>query len=99
VLLAGLRAAEARYPQREGRAKAVLVARHWADRVAAIGLAAGLGIGVLVGGAVAVIAAHRGPQILHYAQANTAFFVVAGALALSALVLLGALTSVISRRA
>jgi VIT1/CCC1 family predicted Fe2+/Mn2+ transporter len=37
--------------------------------------------------------------VLGYAQDHTAFFVVAGVLAFSALVLLGALTSVLSRRA
>jgi len=99
ALLAGLRVAEARYPEREGRRKAVLVARHWTERLAAIGLAAGLGFGVLVAVGLAVLASVRGPQITDYAQAHTAFFVVAGVLALSALVLLGALTSVLSRRA
>jgi len=99
VLLAGLRAAEVRYPEREGRRKAVLVAHHWADRVAAVGLAAGLSIGMLVAGGLVILAAFRGPQIVDYAQANTTFFVVAGVLALSALLLLAALTSVLSRRA
>ena len=98
VLLAGLREAEARYPEREGRRRAGLVVRRWTERVAAVGLAAGLSVGVLVSGVVAVLAAVRGPQIVDYAQANTAFVVVAGVLALSALVLLGALTSVLSRR-
>lgn len=99
ALLAGLRAADARYPEREGRRKALLTARRWTERLAAVGLAAGLGLGVLAAGALAGLAALRGPQILDYARENTAFFVVAGLLALSALVLLGALTSVLSRRA
>ena len=99
VLLAGLRAAGARYPEREERRKAVVVARRWTERVAAIGLAAGLSFGVLVVGALVTAAAFRGPQIADYARANTTFFVAAAALALSALVLLGALTSVLSRRA
>ncbi len=98
VLLAGLRAADARYPEREGRRRAGLAVRRWTERAAAVGLAAGLGVGVLVSGALAAIAALRGPQIVDYAQANTAFVVVAGVLALSALVLLAALTSVLSRR-
>ena len=72
--------------------------RRWTERLAAVGLAAGLGLGVLAAGALAGLAALRGPQILDYARENTAFFAVAGLLALSALVLLGALTSVLSRR-
>lgn len=99
AMLAGLSAFNARHPEREVRARAVLLARRWVDRIAAIGLAAGLGVGVLAAAALASLAALRGPQIMDYAQANTAFFVVAGVLALSALVLLGALTSVLSRRA
>jgi len=99
VMLAGLRTVGARYPDRQGRARAALEARRWADRIAAIGLAAGLAIGLLVAGALTALAAVRGPQIVDYAQANTAFFVVAGVLALTALTLLGALTGVLSRRA
>jgi len=99
VLLAALRAAEARYPEREGRRQAVLIARRWTERVAAVGLAAGLGVGLLVAGAITTLAGLQGPRVVDYAQDNTAFVVVAGVLALSALTLLGALTSVLSRRA
>ncbi len=99
ALLAGVRAAETRYPDREGRRKAAFTARRWTERLAAVGLAAGLGIGVLGAVALAGLAVLRGPQIVDYARENTVFFVVAGVLALSALVLLGALTSMLSRRA
>jgi len=99
VLLAALRAAEARYPEREGRRQAVLIARGWTERVAAVGLAAGLGVGLLVAGAITTLTGLQGPRVVDYAQDNTAFVVVAGVLALSALTLLGALTTVLSRRA
>ena len=98
VLLAGLRAADARFPARHARGRLARATGRWVERLAAAGLAAGLAIGTLVAGAAVAITVTRGPEIVDYAQEHTAFFVVAGALAGSALVLLGALTSVLSRR-
>ena len=98
VLLAGLRTADARFPARQPRGRLARAAERWVERLAVVGLAAGIAAGVLVVGACVVIAVRRGPEIVDYAQAHTTFFVVAGVLAVSALVLLGALTSVLSRR-
>jgi len=98
-LLAGLRLAESRYPERSGRSASHQVARRTADRVIALGLVATLMATVLV--LLAVVAGvliFRLPDVVDYAQAHTAFFVVASVLAVSALVLISGLFLAIGRR-
>lgn len=99
VLLAVLRAAEARFPEHSGRAATQQVARRTADRLAALGLGAILAAaGLLLSALVAAALVFRLPEIVDYAQAHTAFAVVASVLALSALALLSGLALVIGRR-
>jgi len=99
VLLAALRRAEARFPERSGREATQQVAQRTADRVAALGLAA---LVVLGGLALSLVAAEilifRLSDLVGYAQAHTAFMAVAAALAVSALALVSGFAAVIGRR-
>jgi membrane-associated phospholipid phosphatase len=92
VLLAGLRAADERYPERSGRGRLEVVRRGAADRVAALGLgvAAAAGAAVLaLAGAGAVVL--RGGELVGYLQTHTAVLAVGGALTVAAVGLLAAL--------
>lgn len=99
VLLAGLRAAQTRYPERHLRSRVALRTRAAADRAAAVGLLAGLGAIALALAAVALaVLAFRMPEAVEYARAHTAFVGVAVAVSFSAFTLLGVLTGAITRR-
>jgi membrane-associated phospholipid phosphatase len=92
VLLAGLRAADERYPERGGRGRLAAAGRATADRVAAVGL----GVAAAAGAALLLIASSavimlRGGDVLDYLQDHTATFAVAGALTVAAVGLLAAL--------
>jgi membrane-associated phospholipid phosphatase len=99
VLLAGLRLADARFPQRSGRGRLAGAAQAAADRAAALGLgvAAGAG-GLLLALAAVATVALRGADALAYVHDNTAMVAVAGALMLAALGLLAALAVAATRR-
>ena len=99
VLLAALRAADAVFPERSGRSRVAMTRRAAVDGAAAIGLTALLVTGAAIAAAVTVIVVvFRLPDLVGYAQDHTAFFVVAGAIALSAVVLLAGLAGVLARR-
>jgi len=99
VLLAGLRAAEARWPERIGRGRLAGAAQAAADRVAALGLGVAAGAGALVLGVVGTATVVlRGGDVLAYVHDNTAMITVAAALMLSALGLLAALAAAATRR-
>ena len=99
VLLAGLRAAEAVYPERSGRSRVARTTRAAVDRAAAVGLTALLATGALIAtGVTAVLVVFRLPDLLGYAQDHTAFVVVAGAITLCAVALLTGLAGVLARR-
>jgi hypothetical protein len=92
VLLAGLCAADRRFPERSGRGRLAVARRGAADSAAAIGLgfAAAAG-GILLALAGAAVVVLRGDALLGYLQSHTATFAVAGALAVAAVGLLAAL--------
>jgi len=99
LLLAGLRQAESRFPERSGRDATQRVARRTADQVVAFGLLAVLvAAGAVVSGVVAGVLAFRLSDLVDYAEAYTAFFVVAAALAVSALALIAGLAVAVGRR-
>ncbi len=99
VLLAGMRAAETRFPERHLRNRLAARIRPVADGAAAVGVVGVLGAVAVtlavVGGAVLAV---RLPEILDYARANTTFVGVAGAVSVSALVMLAALARTLPRR-
>jgi membrane-associated phospholipid phosphatase len=99
VLLAGLRGAEARWPQRSVRGRLADAGRAAADRAAALGL----GVVAVSGGLLLLVAATtvvvlRGGDVLAYANDHTAMLAVAAALMLSALGLLAVLAVAATRR-
>lgn len=98
VLLAGLRAAEARFPERTGRSRIASGVSRALEGAAAVGLAGVIGaaavLTVVVVGAVLL----RPGDLVGYLQDHTVFFAVAGALALSAVALLTVLATVLTRR-
>lgn len=99
VLLAGLRAADKAYPERSGRRGVATTTRAVVDRAAAIGLTALLATGAAIAaGVTIVLVLFRLPDVVGYAQDHTAFFLVAGAIALSAVALLAGLAGVLARR-
>jgi membrane-associated phospholipid phosphatase len=99
VLLAGLRAADARYPERTARGALVERSRALVDRVAGAGLTVALVAGTLgVVVLAAALVAFRLSDVVGYAQEHTTFVGVAALLTVSALVLLGAVTGVLARR-
>lgn len=93
VLLAGLRSADRRFPERSGRGRLAVARCAAVDRVAALGLgvAAVTGAVLLVLAGAAALVLRRG-DLLIYLQTHTTTFAAAGALAAAALGLLGALT-------
>ncbi len=99
VLLAGLRAAEAVVPERSGRSRVALTTRAAVDGAAAIGLTALLVTGAaVVAGVTLVVVVFHLSDLLGYAEDHTAFFLVAGAIALSAVALLAGLAGALARR-
>lgn len=99
VLLAGLRVAGSIYPERSGRSRVATTTRAAVDGAAAIGLTALLAAGAAIAaGVTLVLVLFRLPDVVGYAQDHTAFFLVAGAIALSAVALLAGLAGVLARR-
>lgn len=99
ILLAGLRVAEARWPQRSVRGRLAGAVQAAADRVAALGLGVvAVAGGLLLLGAAAATVVLRGGDVLAYAHDNTAMLAVAAALMLGALGLLAALAVAATRR-
>lgn len=98
LLLAGLRYAESRYPEHSGRAATQQVARRMADRAAGPGFVATVTAGLAASAVAAGMLILRFSEVVGYAQAHTAFFVVASALAVSAIVLISGLAVAIGRR-
>ncbi len=99
VLLAGLRAAEAIFPERSGRSRLAMTTRAVVDGAAAIGLTVLIvaGVAVAVGATVILLVFHLA-DLVDYAEDHTAFFLVAGAVALSAVALLAGLAGALTRR-
>ena len=99
VLLAVVQAAEARYPERHLRSRLATSLRTATDRAAAVGLVTVVLALVVAGGvlALALLSSHL-PELKGYARDHTASVAVAGGISLSALALLAALTSAMSRR-
>lgn len=99
ILLAGLRAVEARYPERAGRSALVRRSRTVVDALSGAGL-----VVALVGGAMAAtvvvlgLVAFRLPDLVDYASEHTVFVVVAGLLVASAVVLLRMVAEAAARR-
>ena len=95
VLLAALRESQARFPERELRTRLASRLRTLTDGAAAVGLAVALvGIALMA----TTLMATNLLGLTDYAREHTAFAAVAGALSLSALTLLAALTGALSRR-
>ena len=95
VLLAALRALQARYPERHLRSRLAARLQTATERTAAVGLAAALaGLAVFT----AVVALALLPDASGYARDHTAFTAVAGAVGLSAVALLAAMTLASTRR-
>lgn len=99
ALLAGLRVLDQRFPQRQGRGEATAAIRRALDAVAGVGLTTVLATTavLLLLGSVAFIVLRAG-DILAYAQEHTAFALVSLSIVLAALVLLGGLATLTSRR-
>ena len=99
VLLAALRTAERKFPERTGRSRLAAASRATVDRVAAVGLAATVLAGAAAAVAVAgVVLLFRLPDLVGYFQDHTAFFAVALALAVCASALLLGLARLLARR-
>ena len=99
VLLAGLRALEARYPERAGRSALARRSRAVVDAVSGAGLVVALVAGVTAIVAVGLgIVVFRLSDLVAYAADHTSFFVVAVLLILSAVVLLRLVAEASARR-
>ena len=99
VLLAGLRAVDARYPERAGRGALARRTRPVVDAVSGAGLAVVLAAGVVATAAVGVgIVLFRLSDLLDYASDHTIFVVVAALLTASAVALLRAVAVAAARR-
>lgn len=99
VLLAGLRALDARFPERAGRGALVRRSRAVVDAVSGAGLVVALLAGAVAAVVVAAgIVAFRLSDLVGYAQDHTAFFVVAALLVASAVLLLRVVAVAAARR-
>lgn len=99
VLLAGLRAARALYPERNMRSRLTVRSKAVAERVAAAGIRAALvAIAVALLAAALAVLAFRLPEGVDYARDNTVFLGVAGAVSLTASALLAGLAISLTRR-
>ena len=99
VLLAGMRAAADRWPERTGRSRVTAATRQAVERVAEVGLAVVLTCAAAgaVGVALFIVLVRPG-DLVGYMQNHTAFFVVAGGLGVVALVLLVSFATLLQRR-
>jgi membrane-associated phospholipid phosphatase len=99
VLLAGLRAAQGRYPERHVRGRLAEGVTRATERAAALGLATAVAALAAAAAVVALaVIAFRLPELMNYARDHTAFVAVAGAVSLSAMGLLAVLTGAMTRR-
>jgi membrane-associated phospholipid phosphatase len=95
VLLAALRALQARYPERHVRSRLAARLQAATERTATVGLAAALA-GLAV--ATTIVSVALLPNVGDYAREHTAFVAVAGAVSLSAVALLAAMALASTRR-
>lgn len=99
VLLGALRTADRKLPERSGRNRLSSTTRAAVEGAAAIGLTALVAVGAALAATLTVtLLAFRLPEVVDYAQEHTAFFVVAGAIAVSAMALLAGVAGVLARR-
>ena len=99
VLLAGLRAAEGAFPERSGRSRVAMTTRGAVGGAAAIRVPARLLSGAaLAAGVTVILFLLHLPDVVGYAEDHTAFLLVAGAIALSAVALLAVLAGALARR-
>jgi len=99
VLLAGLRAAAGRYPERSGRSALAQRSSSTVEAVAGVSLMAALAVGLAAtAAAVAIVLAFRLPATLEYVGEHPGFVVVAALLSISAVAMLGGLTRALARR-
>ena len=99
ILLAGLRALEARYPERAGRSALARRSRAVVDAVSGAGLVVALVAGAVAAAVLVLgIVAFRLPDLVGYASDHTVFMVVAGLLVLSAVALLRLVAVAAARR-
>lgn len=99
VLLAGLRAAADRFPERAGRSALAQRSRATVERVAGVSLVAGLMATLAACTAVVtVVVAFRLPAAVDYAWEHAGFVLVAALLSASAVGMLGGLTRTLARR-
>ncbi len=95
VLLAGLRASQARYPERHVRSRLAARLQSATEKTATVGLAAALaGLAVFT----AIVSVAMLPDAADYAREHTAFMAVAGAVSVSAFALLAAMALASTRR-
>ncbi|MDQ3648457.1 MAG: phosphatase PAP2 family protein [Actinomycetota bacterium] len=97
VLMAGLAVLDERLPARSGRTRAAASVRTAVDRVAAVGLFAAVGVGILALTLSALVLATRPGGLMGFAERHTALVVVGPSVALAAVALLGGV-AVLSRR-
>lgn len=95
VLLAALRALQARYPERHLRSRLAVRLRAVAERTATVGLAGAL---AALAVATTIVAVALLPNVADYAREHTAFTAVAAAVSLSAFALLAAMALASTRR-
>jgi len=99
VLLAGLRAAQARYPERHLRSRLAARVRTVTEGMAAVGLVTVMAALATVLAVVGLaLVGSRLPDLVDYARDHTAFMAVAGGVSLSALTLLAAMALASMRR-
>ena len=99
VLLGALRTADRKLPERSGRNRLSSTTRAAVEGAAAIGLTALVAVGAALAATLTVtLLAFLLPEVVDYAQEHTAFFVVAGAIAVSAMALLAGVAGVLARR-
>jgi membrane-associated phospholipid phosphatase len=99
VVFAGLQVAARRWPEKTVRSKARQALARTTDKVAEAGITIAAAGAVLIGGlAAATLVLFRLPDVLGYAEAHTAFVLVASTLAAGAALLVAAVASTLSRR-
>lgn len=99
VAVAGLRAAEERWPQKIGRTRATAAVTNLTDRATQLGLVAlALAAGIVAALVVFVVASSRSDEVLGFASAHTAAVAVGVAVAASAALLLAGVTAALRRR-
>jgi membrane-associated phospholipid phosphatase len=99
IAVAGLQAAEQRWPQRVGRTRARAALTSLVDRATQVGLVAlALAAGLAAALVVFVVASTRSDAVLGFASAHTAAVAVGALVAASAALLLAGVTAALRRR-